>query len=134
MLNNFTNYSLESRHSNNDTDRASLPKQTLLDFSWRSQNNGYVVGQHKNKTIAEKHFNVKKWVKTISTYIWAFVVDLYLDIIAKKLWIWLCFLFRTPTKKWIQYQTVHYYPSPKLSPVSSHVLRYRMYIICYIPD
>jgi len=123
MLNNY--YSLEPRtKSNNDPDQtASLPKQTLLDFSWRSQNNRYVVGQHKDKTIFEKNFMVKRWIKTLTTYIWAIVVDLYLDIIVKKVWIWFCFLFRTPTKKWIQYQTIHYYPTPKLSPVSSHVLR-----------
>ena len=126
MINNFTNYSLEPRTNNNDSDRASLPKQTFLDFSLRSaQNTGYVVGQHQNKTIFnKKNLNVRKWIKAISTYIWAFVVDLYLDVIAKKLWVWLCFLFKTPTKKWINYQTIHYYPSPLLSPVSSHVLRY----------
>jgi hypothetical protein len=124
MLNNFSNNSFEPRTSNNDSDRP--PKQTFYDFSFRSaQNSGYVVGQHQNKTIFnKKNFNVKKWIKAISTCIWAFVVDLYLDVIVKKLWIWLSFLFRTPTKKWIQYQTIHYYPSPRLSPISSHVLRY----------
>ena len=83
-----------------------------------------LVDQFSLSYFNKKNLNVRKWIKAISTYIWAFVVDLYLDVIAKKLWVWLCFLFKTPTKKWINYQTIHYYPSPLLSPVSSHVLRY----------
>ena len=117
ILNNLSNYSLETTTSNNDTDRAALPVQTLLDFSWRNPTSGYVVGQHSNKNIPEKKFNIKSWIKTISTYIWTFV------ILAQKIWKCLHFIFRTPTKKWIQYQTVHYYTSSHLSPVSSHLLR-----------
>ena len=117
ILNNLSNYSLETTTTNNDTGRVPQPAQTLLDFSWRNQNIGYVVGQHNNKTIPEKKFNIKSWIRTISTYIWTFV------ILAQKIWKCLHFIFKTPTKKWIQYQTVHYYTSSHLSPVSTHLLR-----------
>ena len=118
ILNNLSNYSLETTTTNNDTGRVPQPAQTLLDFSWRNQPpSGYVVGQHNNKNIPGKKFNIKAWIRTISTYIWTFV------LIAQKIWKCLHFIFKTPTKKWIQYQTVHYYTSSHLSPVSTHLLR-----------
>ena len=117
ILTNFTNYSLETtRSSNNDGDKAALPVQTLLDFSWRNPNS--VVGQHNTKThIPGKKFDIKRWVKIISSYVWTFV------FIAHQCWKCLLFILQVPTKKWIQYQTVHYYASTQLSPVSSHLLR-----------
>ena len=123
ILNNFSNYNFDPKSSNHDRDRAATTQQTLLDVSWRTQQNTrYAVRQHQNKTILEKNFilNVRKCIATIQTYIWTFV------IIAQRIWKWLVFLFSTPTKKWIKYQSIHYHHTrnPQLSPLSSHILRY----------
>ena len=123
ILNNFSNYNFDPKSSNHDRDRAATTQQTLLDVSWRTpQNTRYVVRQHQNKTILEKNFilNVRKCIATIQTYIWTFV------IIAQRIWKWLVFLFGTPTKKWIKYQSIHYHHTRnhQLSPLSSHILRY----------
>ena len=112
----FNNCSAETKI--NDTTREPTSTQTLLDLSWRNQNGGYVVGQAENKIIPGRKIGIAGWVKTISAYIWTFV------ILAQKIWRTLYIIFRNPTKKLMQYQTVHYYTSAKLSPLSSHLLRY----------
>ena len=117
----LNNCSVETKH--NDTTRESIPTQTLLDFSWRSQNRSYVVGKAETKLVASRKIDFTAWIKTISAYIWTFV------ILAQKIWRFLYIIFRKPTKQLMQYQTVHYYTSTKLSPLSSHLLRYESALV-----
>ena len=112
----LNNCSAETK--SNNIPRESTPTQTLLDLSWHNPNRGYVVGQAKNKVIPGKHIGIAGWIKNISAYIWTFV------ILAQKKWGILYIILRNPTKNLMQYQTVHYYTSAKLSPLSSHLLRY----------
>ena len=119
----LSNCSAETK--SNDKLRKPAPTPTLIDLSWRNPNGGYVVGQAKNKAIPGKYIGIAGWVKNISAYIWTFV------LLAQKIWRILYIVLRNPTKNLMQYQTVHYYSSAKLSPLSSHLLRYEPKLLKY---